>query len=177
MNGEQRPANTVRDADPCGHERSCRLDLIGCMKYPSTMARTFATAWARRCIMTIMMAVLVAASGVGAFAHVAAACAHQSATDHAVPVAAHDHDNDHHHGHGHSAAHHDTDADTQSSDGDEASHADCCGHFCQPIGSMAAPVFATPMFVAGRFPVMGHRLGPDAPCRNMERPPSRTAEI
>jgi hypothetical protein len=133
------------------------------MKYPSTMARTFATAWARRCIMTIMMAVLVAVSGVGAFAHVAAACAHQSATDHAVPIAAHDHDNDHHHGHGHghghSAAHHDTDADTQSSDGDQASHSDCCGHFCQPIGSMASPVFATPMFVAGRFPVMGHRLG------------------
>jgi hypothetical protein len=152
------------------------------------MRRTLDQSWARHCIMILVMTMLVTASGLGTFAHALADCHGTASATDGGAVHAHGHGVDHDHRHeqydaaadkiaidavapGTAAAH------DQSPDGQTSAHLDCCGHLCQAVDTSRVVALSAPAFAAQLFPLMLHGLGPDAPARSMERPPSMTAEI
>jgi hypothetical protein len=131
------------------------------------MTRTADRAWARHCIMFIVMVMLVAASGLGSVAHALAECHNSVSSSDSGPVEVHDH----------GQGHHNVATYNPSSDTEPPAHAECCSHLCQAMDTSHAAAFPTPPFIARLFTVMLDGLGPSAPRRSMERPPSRTAEL
>ncbi|MDZ4842128.1 MAG: hypothetical protein SH859_08300 [Hyphomicrobium aestuarii] len=83
------------------------------------MHQTIDMTWARHCIMAIVMAMLVAASGVGSFAHALAGCHHPASMVDGGLVESEDHGD----------AHHETTTNPQVADGETSAHADCYGIF------------------------------------------------
>lgn len=126
------------------------------------------TAWARSCITLIVIAVLLASSGMGSVAHALSGCDHPISTPDGVADA---------HDHGHPSHDMEVAGDHHSADGQTSAHVDCCGHLCHVLDTSRVAVLLDPGFAARTFAVMLRGLGPDAPERSMERPPSMTAEI